>query len=72
MNRQKIAGQYELAIGKVQAKLASLIGHAELERAALQRQTRGRIMHAVGEAQDLIKRSLRHQRMTMKAPSKAV
>lgn len=65
MNKHKIAGHYQLAMGKVQEKLAGMVGHVELERAGVQRQTQGRIMHAVGEAQDLIKRSLRHQRISM-------
>jgi uncharacterized protein YjbJ (UPF0337 family) len=60
-----IAGQAQVVVGKVQEKLAVLIGHAELERQAAQRQTQGRIMHAVGEAQDLIRRSLRQRRVSM-------
>jgi len=65
MNRNMIAGQAQVVVGKVQEKLAVLIGHAELKRAASRRQTQGRITHAVGEAQDLIRRSLRHRRVTM-------
>jgi len=65
MNRNMIAGQAQVVVGKVQEKLAVLIGHTELRRAATQRQTHGRIMHAVGEAQDLIRRSLRHRRVSM-------
>ncbi|EJN02737.1 CsbD family protein [Herbaspirillum sp. YR522] len=62
MNRNMIAGQAQVVVGKVQEKLAVLIGHSELQRAAYRRQTQGRITHAVGEAQDLIRRSLRHRR----------
>ncbi|MCA1323472.1 CsbD family protein [Herbaspirillum sp. alder98] len=65
MNRNMIAGQAQVVVGKVQEKLAMLIGHAEMQRSATQRQTQGRIKHAVGEAQDLIRRSLRQRRVSM-------
>ncbi|WP_050470608.1 CsbD family protein [Herbaspirillum chlorophenolicum] len=65
MNKKTITGHFQLVLGKVQERLASMTGNAELQQAALRRQTDGKIMHAVGEAQELIKRSLRHQRASM-------
>ncbi|MBP0599933.1 CsbD family protein [Herbaspirillum sp. LeCh32-8] len=61
MNKKTITGQFNYALGKLQEQVASMMGNAQLQRAAQKRQTDGRIMHAVGEAQDLIKRSLRHR-----------
>ncbi|WP_343587167.1 CsbD family protein [Herbaspirillum sp.] len=59
MNRKTITGHFQVALGKVQERFASMTGNAELQRHALQRQSEGKIMHAVGEAQELIQRSLR-------------
>ncbi|MBO9538677.1 CsbD family protein [Herbaspirillum sp.] len=59
MNRKTITGHFQVALGKVQERFASMTGNAELQRQALQRQSEGKIMHAVGEAQELIQRSLR-------------
>lgn len=61
MNKKTITGQFHYALGKVQEQFATMTGDAQLQHAALKRQTDGRIMHAVGQAQDLIKRSLRHR-----------
>ncbi|NUU02730.1 CsbD family protein [Herbaspirillum robiniae] len=61
MNKKTITGQFHFALGKLQEQVATLLGSTELQYAAQKRQTDGRIMHAVGEAQDLIKRSLRQR-----------
>lgn len=61
MNKKTITGQFNFALGKFQEQVAALLGNAELQRLAQRRQTDGRILHAVGEAQDLIKRSLRQR-----------
>lgn len=65
MNKKTITGHFQLFLGKTQERLAAMTGNAELQQAAMRRQTDGKIMQAVGEAQDLIKRSLRHQRVSM-------
>lgn len=65
MNKKTITGHFQFALGKVQERLASMTGNAQWQQAAMRRQTDGKIMHAVGEAQELIKRSLRHQRAPM-------
>ena len=62
MNRNKIAGSVEIAAGAVAESIAVLIGHAEWQRAARRRRTDGRIRFAAGEAQDLIRRSMRDRR----------
>lgn len=61
MNRKTINGHFQFALGKIQEGFAQLVGNGDLRRAAVMRQTDGRILHAVGEAQDLIKRSLRQR-----------
>lgn len=65
MNKKRITGHVQLFLGKTQERFAAMTGNAELQQAAMRRQTKGKIMQAVGEAQDLIKRSLRHQRVSM-------
>lgn len=64
MNKKTITGQFHYALGRIQEQFATMVGNAQLQHAAQRRQTDGRILHAVGEAQDLIKRSLR-QRASM-------
>jgi uncharacterized protein YjbJ (UPF0337 family) len=61
MNKKTITGQFNFALGKFQESVGSVLGNVQLQRAAQRRQMDGRIMHAVGEAQDLIKRSLRQR-----------
>ncbi len=61
MNKKTIAGQFHVVLGKFQESMAAALGNAALQRAAQRRQMDGRILHAVGEAQDLIKRSLRQR-----------
>ncbi|WP_288393232.1 CsbD family protein [uncultured Herbaspirillum sp.] len=61
MNKKTITGQLQLALGKFEEGVGSLLGNVQLQRAAQRRQMDGRILHAVGEAQDLIKRSLRQR-----------
>ena len=61
MNKKTITGQFNFALGKFQESVGSVLGNVQLQCAAQRRQMDGRIMHAVGEAQDLIKRSLRQR-----------
>ncbi|MFJ3056705.1 CsbD family protein [Herbaspirillum sp. NPDC087042] len=61
MNTKTITGQFHVVLGKLQESMAAALGNAALQRAAQRRQMDGRILHAVGEAQDLIKRSLRQR-----------
>lgn len=61
MNKKTITGQWQLALGKLQENLGVALGNVSLQRAAQLRQMDGRIMHAVGQAQDLIKRSVRQR-----------
>lgn len=61
MNKKTITGRFQVALGKFQESLAAAMGNVPLQRAAQRRQMDGRILHAVGEAQDLIKRSLRQR-----------
>ncbi|EIJ48556.1 hypothetical protein GWL_05900 [Herbaspirillum sp. GW103] len=61
MNKKTITGQFNFALGKLQESVASVLGNVSLQRAAQRRQMDGRITHAVGQAQDLIKRSLRQR-----------
>ena len=61
MNKKTIHGQWQLALGKFQENLGAALGNVNLQRAAQRRQMDGRIMHAVGQAQELIKRSVRQR-----------
>ncbi len=61
MNKKTITGQFHVVLGRLEEHMAAALGNAALQRAAQRRQMDGRILHAVGEAQDLIKRSLRQR-----------
>ncbi|MFL9923236.1 CsbD family protein [Herbaspirillum lusitanum] len=61
MNKNKVAGNFKVALGTLEEKFAVLSGSHLLRQTALERQAAGRVQHTIGEAQDLIKRSLRQR-----------
>lgn len=61
MNKNKVAGSLQFWQGKLLERFAVLSGDEQLRGEALARQQAGKVTHAIGEGQDLIKRALRHR-----------
>lgn len=59
MNKDQIAGNYKIVLGRLQEKLATLRGDQVQQRHAKQKQTEGDIQRTIGEARQIINRSLK-------------
>jgi len=59
MNQDQIAGTCKIVIGKLEEKLATLRGDRAGQHHARQKQTEGDIQRTIGEARQIINRSLK-------------
>jgi len=75
MNSCKIKGMILVMGGRIQARIADLVGNSQLGYAAHARIMHGRSSMAVGDAQEIIKRCLQrsaHSHRTLTKPVKAM
>jgi hypothetical protein len=59
MNKDQLAGGLKIMRGRLNAQLAVLFHSPELQRRAQQLQLDGKVQHTMGEARELIRRSLK-------------
>lgn len=66
MNKDQMLGNLKIAVGYVHANLASISGSKARERHALQLQEAGEVQRTIGNARQMIKRSIKHAEQALK------
>lgn len=66
MNKDQMVGNLKIALGRLHANLASVSGNKARQRQALQLQEAGEVQRTMGNARQLIKRSIKHAEQSIK------
>lgn len=61
MNKDQLIGSMKIAAGRLNENLARLTSDQQRRRQALQLQQAGKVQRTVGEAREIIQRSIREQ-----------
>jgi len=60
MNKDQLAGNLKIALGRLHENLAKVSGDQSRRRHALQLQEAGEVQRTIGNAREIIKDSIRH------------